>query len=94
MINWIKTCQPSTNPSNKLKNDASPTYTDIPTYRHLVGRLLYLTTTWPYITFITQLLSQFLTNSTINHYKASTITPRYLKFCPDRGIFFLSDSHL
>jgi hypothetical protein len=44
-------------PSIKLHNDSSPLYVDISSYRRLVGRLLYLNTTRPNITFITQQLS-------------------------------------
>jgi len=41
-------------PSIKLHNDASPLFTDVSAYRRLVGRLIYLNTTRPDITFITQ----------------------------------------
>ena len=41
-------------PSVKLHNDDSEPYPDIPTYRRLIGRLLYHNTTIPNITFITQ----------------------------------------
>ena len=41
-------------PNVKLHHDSSPPYLDIPSYRRLIGRLLYLNTTRPEITFITQ----------------------------------------
>ena len=59
-------------PSVKLHNDDSESYSDVPAYRRLIGRLLYLTTTRPYITFITQQLSQFLSNPTQIHFTAAT----------------------
>jgi hypothetical protein len=77
-------------PSTKLHNDSGPLYTDIPSYRRLIGRLLYLTTTRPDITFVTQQLSQFLAKPTITHYHAATRVLRYLKNNP--GLFFPRDS--
>jgi hypothetical protein len=49
-------------PSIKLHQDNTEPYHDIPAYRRLIGRLLYLNTTRPDITFITQQLSQFYPN--------------------------------
>jgi hypothetical protein len=53
--------------SIKLHQDTSAAYEDIEGYRRLVGKLLYLTTTRPYIAFATQQLSQFLSAPTIHH---------------------------
>ena len=80
-------------PSIKLHNDGSDPYTDIPAYRRLI-RLMYLNTTRPDITFITQQLSQFLNNPTQTHFTVSTRVLRYLKGSPGRGIFFPRDAHL
>jgi hypothetical protein len=79
-------------PSIKLHNDSSAPYHDIPSYRRLIGRLLYLNTTRPDITFMTQQLSQFLSKSTITHYQAAVRVLRYLKNNPGRGLFFPRDS--
>jgi hypothetical protein len=49
-------------PSIKLHHDSSLPYDDIPSYRRLVGRLLYLTTTRPDITFILSNLVNFSLN--------------------------------
>ena len=81
-------------PSIKLHQDKSAAYTDISTYRRLIGRLLYLTTTRPYITFIVQQLSQFLSKPTQVHYQAACRVIRYLKGSPGRGLMFSRDSKL
>jgi len=74
--------------SIKLHNDRLDAWPDIPSYRRLIGRLLYLNSTRPDITFITQQLSQFLSNPTQAHYNAALRVLRYLKGSPSRGIFF------
>jgi len=80
--------------SIKLHHDSSPSYTDIPSYRRLVGRLLYLNTTRPDITFITQQLSQFLSQPTQTHHAAAPRVLRYLKGCPGRSLFFPRNSSI
>jgi len=45
-----------------LHHNSTPPFSDIPAYRRLVDKLLYLNTTWPDITFITQQLSHFSAN--------------------------------
>ena len=44
-------------PAVKLHNDSSTPFSDVPAYRRLIGRLIYLNNTRPDITFITQQLS-------------------------------------
>ena len=81
-------------PSSKLHQDNSAPYEDIASYRRLVGRLLYLNTTRPDITFITQQLSQFLTKPTHAHHSVAIRVLRYLKSCPGKGLFFPRDFEL
>jgi len=83
-------------PTVKLHHDSSAPYLDIPSYRRLMGRLLHLNTTRPDITFITQQLSQFLTNLSQVHYNVGMRVLKYLKSCPGSGIFFprYSNIHL
>ncbi|CAJ2651510.1 uncharacterized mitochondrial protein AtMg00810-like [Trifolium pratense] len=81
-------------PSIKIHQGLSHPYHDISAYRRLVGKLLYLNATRPDITFITQQLSQYLSNPTINHYNAAIRVLKYLKFCLGRGLFFPGDSSL
>lgn len=58
-------------PSIKLRNDSSSPFDDIPSYKRLVGRLLYLNNIRPNITFITQKLSKFLSKPTQIHHNAT-----------------------
>jgi len=81
-------------PSIKLHNDSSSSFPDISAYRRLIGRLLYLNTTRPGITYITQQLSQFLSNPTQTHHNAAMRVLRYLKGCPGKGLFFPRNSSL
>jgi hypothetical protein len=81
-------------PAVKLHNDAGKLYEDIPTYRRLVGRLLYLTNTRPDISFAVQQLSQFLHKPTMAHYNAACRVIRYLKHNPGRGLLFPRQSDL
>jgi len=89
--------KPVSTPSDlsiKLHNDSSPPLLDIPTYRRLIGKLLYLNTTRPDITYITQQLSQFLSNHAQTHHNAAMRILRYLKGCHGRGLFFRRQSSL
>ncbi|MCI23556.1 copia protein, partial [Trifolium medium] len=63
-------------------------------YRRLIGKLLYLTTTRPDISFAIQQLSQFLSSPTITHYETACRVVRYLKGSPGRGLFFPRQSSL
>jgi hypothetical protein len=81
-------------PSCKLHADSSAPYADVPSYRRLIGRLIYLTNTRPDITFATQELSQFLTSPTEQHFTTATIILKYLKKCPGQGLMFPRDSFL
>jgi hypothetical protein len=92
-------CKPSSipmDPSPKLHHDDNPPYTDITSYRTLVGKLLYLTNIRSDIAFPVQQLCQFLDCPTQLHYKAAHKVLRYLKGCPGTGLYFprSSDVHL
>jgi len=90
-------CKPVSTPSDpscKLHNDSSAPYSYVPSYRRLIGRLIYITNTRPDITFATQQLSQFLTAPTEQHFNAATRILRYLKKCLAQGLLFPRDSSL
>jgi hypothetical protein len=83
--------KPISTPSDsslKLHSDSSAPFEDIPAYRRLVGRFLYLNNTRPAITFITQQLSLFLSKPTQAHHSAALKVLKYLKSCPGKGLFF------
>jgi len=58
----------------------------------MIGRLMYLTNTWPDITFFVQELSQFLDKPTIPHYNAAIRILRYIKEAPSLSLLFSSSS--
>lgn len=81
-------------PAVKLHQDSAKLYEDVPSYRRLIGKLLYLTTTRPDISFAVQQLSQFLNKPTITHYHSACQVLRYLKGNPGKGLFFPRNSSL
>lgn len=81
-------------PKTRLHQDNGPAYSDVEGYRRLVGRLLYLTTTRPDISFAVQQLSQFLTQPTMLHFQAAQRVLKYLKGSPGQGLFFPRSSSL
>lgn len=87
------TSTPMIKGNNSLYDDAAPKY-DPTAYRRLVGRLLYLTTTRPDISFVVQHLSQFMQSPTEPHYDAALRILYYIKACPAQGLFFPVDSSL
>lgn len=56
-------------PASKLVSDQGTPCENAAAYRRLVGRLLYLTTTRPDISYATQQLSQYKSNPMDIHYK-------------------------
>ncbi|XP_014503350.1 uncharacterized protein LOC106763698 [Vigna radiata var. radiata] len=78
--------QSSTNTARSLDDD------DVASYRRLIGKLIYLTTTRPDITFAVNHLSQFMSTPTTAHQQATNRILRYLKGTPGAGIHFPSNS--
>jgi hypothetical protein len=54
-------------PNLKIMSDEGDFVNDPDTYRRLVGKLIYLTITWPNISYTVSIVSQFMTNPQIPH---------------------------
>lgn len=81
-------------PSFKLHQDTTETFEDIHSYKRLVGKLLYLTTTRPDIPFVTQQLSQYRQAPTTTHNETASRVVKYPKGSPGRELIFKRDSNL
>ena len=63
-------------------------------YRRLIGRLLYLTTTRPDISYSVHQLSQFMAKPTSLHHQAALHILKYIKGSPGLSLIFPSHSNL
>jgi hypothetical protein len=63
-------------------------------YRHLVGRLIYLTITKPDITYSMHVLSRFMHEPRQQHMAAALRVVRYLKGAPGQGLLLHSNTTL
>nr|KYP46544.1 Retrovirus-related Pol polyprotein from transposon TNT 1-94 [Cajanus cajan] len=57
--------------NTRLHSTSGEPLPDASIYRHLIGRLIYLTHTRPDITYVVQHLSQFMLSPTQDHYQAT-----------------------
>ena len=88
-------CKPISTPmdrSTRLSQNSGVPLTDVDSYRRLVGRLLYLTTTRPDISYAVNQLCQFTQAPTSTHYQAALRVLRYIKGSPGKGLYFSSSS--
>ncbi|XP_019255880.1 PREDICTED: uncharacterized protein LOC109234364 [Nicotiana attenuata] len=53
----------------------------------LVGKLIYVTFTRPYISYVIQTLSQFMQHPKRSHWEAALRVVRYLKNAPGQGVW-------
>jgi hypothetical protein len=77
-----------------LSIDTGAPVEDPAQYRHLVGRLIYLTITRPDITYSVHIFSQFMHDPHQGHLDVAMRVFRYLKSSPGQGIFLSSSSDL
>ncbi|XP_062118860.1 uncharacterized mitochondrial protein AtMg00810-like [Humulus lupulus] len=57
-------------------------------YQQLVGKLIYLSRTRPYIAFVVSLVSQYVHDPCQGHLNVVYRILRYLKQAPGKGLFF------
>lgn len=80
--------------SSKLDITANSPTVNPSSYRRLVGKLLYLNTTCPNLSFAIQQLSQYMSDPREYRMQAAYRVLRYIKSGPAQGLFFSSSSIL
>ncbi|GKB96569.1 ribonuclease H-like domain-containing protein [Tanacetum coccineum] len=88
----MRACKPAKTPlvsklviSNEA-SDKDPLLENITNYQKLMGKLIYLTNTRPYISYVVHCLSQFMHSPLTFHIKIAFKIIRYLKSYPSLGI--------
>uniref|UniRef100_A0A803NGJ9 Uncharacterized protein n=1 Tax=Cannabis sativa TaxID=3483 RepID=A0A803NGJ9_CANSA len=81
-------------PRLKLDDQQGEALADPSPYRQLVGKLLYLTLSRPDITFVVNILSQFMSSPRTPHLQAVHHLLRYLKGSPGQGLLYSTSSSL
>lgn len=79
---------------HNLSRDSGKLLSDGSSYRRLIGRLIYLTITRPYISYAVHILSQFIAAPTDAHHEATLKLVRYLKGAPGQGLLLPSTNFL
>ncbi|XP_074347144.1 uncharacterized protein LOC141685973 [Apium graveolens] len=79
---------------HNLQSNYGTALPDAMQYRRLVGQLIYLIITRPYISYPVHILSQFIATPTDVHWKAALKLVRYIKGNPDQGLFLSAKSPL
>ena len=74
--------------NEKLSKADGDARVDVTHYRSLVGNLLYLTTTRPYLMFSASLLSRFMHSPSLTHLGVGKRVLRYLKGTIDYGRWY------
>ncbi|XP_028765900.1 uncharacterized protein LOC114723828 [Neltuma alba] len=74
------------------ETEEDPFLQEAGTYRRLIGKLLYLTLTRPDISFVVQVLSQFMQTPKESHMKAALRLVKYVKDRLGYGVFLSATS--
>ena len=93
----ILDCKPVDTPMDpnvKLVLSQGELLRDLGRYRRLVGKLNYLTITWPNISFLVSVVSQFLQSPYDSHWDVVVHILRYIKGTPGQGVLYENRSHL
>ena len=88
----IKPCNSPMVPGVHLTREGK-TFEDPERYRRLVGKLNYLTVTHPYIAPSVNVVSQYMSAPTIDHWADVEQILCYLKGAPGRGILYNNHGH-
>ena len=87
-VSHISSVSSPMDPSPKLSTDSGTPLSDPTIYRHLIGKINYLTHTRPDISFVVLTLTQFMHMPTTDHYSGALRVICYLKKFPSHGLFF------
>lgn len=93
----LTTAKPATIPMDpriSLSETEGDLLPDAAEYRRLVGKLTYLTISWPDIAYYVNKLSQFMSKPCVAHLQAVQQVLRYIKGTPAQGLFFPATSNL
>ncbi|KAH0637483.1 hypothetical protein KY289_037398 [Solanum tuberosum] len=77
-------------PSVKFTANSGSFMSDATLYRHIIGKLNYLTHTRPDLCHAVLVLSQYMHQPCLVHFEAALRVVRYLLEFPDQGLFFSS----
>ena len=78
----------------KLLNDDTSKVVDATLYRHIIGSMMYLSNTRPYICFSVNTISQYMVNPNHIHLVGAKHVMIYLKGTLDYGLRYASNGEI
>nr|GEY26009.1 hypothetical protein [Tanacetum cinerariifolium] len=88
----VKTASTPTETSKPLLKDAEAEDVDVHLYRSMIGSLMYLTSSKPYIMFVVCACARFQVTPKVSHLHATKRIFGYLKGQPKLGLWYPKDS--